>query len=59
MKTFYTLGNVGRSRYVVNYHNGYKSHDDGSPFFDIAIFKSKKAMSEFINGLLYCGYIKL
>jgi hypothetical protein len=59
MKTFYVMHNVGRSRYVVNFHNGYKSHDDGSPFFDIEIFKSKKALTEFTKDLLTIGYIKL
>jgi hypothetical protein len=59
MKTFYIMHNVGRSRYVVNFHDGRKSHQDGSPFFDIEILKSKKALTEFVNGLLYVGYIKL
>ena len=59
MKTFYVLNNVGRSRYVVNFHDGRKSHSDGSPFFDIEIFKSKKALTEFVNDLLYVGYVKL
>jgi hypothetical protein len=59
MRTFYVMNNVGRSRYVVNFHDGMKSHDDGSPFFDIKICKSRKALTEFVNHLLYCGYIKL
>lgn len=59
MKTFYIMHNVGRSRHVVNFHDGYKSHNDGSPFFDIAIFKSRKALSEFTNNLLSIGYNKL
>lgn len=53
------MHNVGRSRYVVNFHDGHKSHKDGSPFFDIETLKSKKALTEFVNGLLYCGYIKI
>lgn len=59
MRTFYIMHNVGRSRHVVNFHDGHKSHNDGSPFFDIAIFKSRKALSEFTNNLLSIGYTKL
>jgi hypothetical protein len=51
--------NVGRSRYVVNLHDGHKAHGDGSPFFDIEILKSKKALNEFTSDLLKCGYIKI
>ena len=43
--------NVGRAKYVVNYSNGDKKHKDGSEFFDIAIFKSKKAKDQFITEL--------
>lgn len=43
--------NVGKAKYVVSYHDGVKKHKDGSKFFDIAIFKNKKKMKEFINKL--------
>jgi putative sterol carrier protein len=43
--------NVGKCKYVVNYSKGDKKHKDGSEFFDIAIFKSKKAMNDFITKL--------
>lgn len=59
MKTFHIIYNVGRSRYVVNLHDGNKQHNDGSPFFDIEILKSKKALTEFTKKLLTIGYIKL
>lgn len=59
MKTFYIMYNVGRSRYVVNFHNGHKAHNDGSPFFDIEILKSKKALTKFVDDLLSVGYVKL
>jgi hypothetical protein len=59
MKTFYVMYNVGRSRYVVNLHDGHKAHGDGSPFFDIEILKSKKALNKFTSDLLKCGYIKI
>ena len=42
MKTFNLMYNVGKAKYVVNYHNGIKKHKDDSPFYDIGIFKNKK-----------------
>lgn len=51
MKQFNILQNVGKSKYVVNFHDGKKLHSDGSPFFDIAIFKNKKDLNKFIKEL--------
>ena len=42
--------NIGKAKYVVNYYQG-KKHDDGSEFWDIAIFKSKIKMHQFIKTL--------
>jgi hypothetical protein len=55
-KTFYTQNNIGTAKYVVSYHNGVKKHRDGSPFFDIAIFRSKKKLRDFVKGLTDAGY---
>ncbi len=51
MKLYNTMMHVGRSKYVVNSHDGVATHRDGSPFFGIAIFKSKKANDKFITSL--------
>ena len=59
MKNFYVQTNIGKSKYVVNYHNGEKKHPDGSEFFDIAIFRNKKTLVEFTNSLQSDGYIEL
>jgi hypothetical protein len=56
MKTFYEQDNIGTAKYTVSYHDGIKTNRDGSPFFGIAIFKSKKKLQEFINKLLSDGY---
>ena len=32
--------NVGSSKYVINFHNGIKKHNDGSNFYDIKTFKN-------------------
>ena len=58
VKQLKTIENVGRAKYVVNYHDGNKSHGDGSPFFDIAIFSNKKSRDKFVNELLSQGYVE-
>ena len=56
MKTFYEQQNIGKSKYVISYHDGTKKHNDGSPFFDIAIFSNNKKKNKFVNGLISKGY---
>ena len=56
MKKFYTQNNIGKAKYIVNYHNGEKKHGDGSDFFDIAIFQNKKKLDKFVLDLQYNGY---
>jgi hypothetical protein len=46
--------NVGKVKYLVSYFDGIKKHLDGSDFWDIACFKSKQKMNEFIAKLT-CG----
>ena len=56
MKQYNIMYNIGACKYVVNFHNGIKRHDDGSSFYDIAIFKNKKKMNAFVNDLVRDGY---
>jgi hypothetical protein len=56
MKTHYIQNNIGKAKYVVNYHNGTKRYPDGSEFFDIAVFKSKSKLNTFIGELTKAGY---
>lgn len=58
MLTFYTQDNIGSTKYVVNYHDGKKTHNDGSPFFDMATFKNKKKRDAFCHELKQKGYTK-
>lgn len=57
MKRYYLQSNIGKVKYVVNYHNGIKKHPDGSDFFDVAIFKNKLKRSKFIKQL-QCNHYK-
>ena len=58
MKMYNVMYNIGKSKYVVNYHDGLKKHWDGSPFFDISIFKNKIKLNKFIKELKEEGFIK-
>jgi len=55
-KEYYEQHGIGRAKYAVNYHNGNKTHEDGSPFYDLALFSNKKALASFIDGLKTKGY---
>lgn len=57
-KVYDEMMNVGKSNYVVNFHDGEKKHKDGSPFFDIAIFKNKVEKDKFVKDLESKGYSK-
>jgi hypothetical protein len=50
--------NVGSTKYLLNYHDGVKTHKDGSPFYDIELFKNKKKMELFIETLASQGYVE-
>ena len=55
-KLFRTGNNIGKAKYTVSDHDGVQTHKDGSPFFGISIFKSKKKRQEFIDKLVKEGY---
>lgn len=55
-KHYYQTFGIGKSKYVVNYYDGKKKHNDGSPFYDIAIFKNKIELEKFLDKLTKEGY---
>lgn len=58
MKRFNCRHNVGSAKYVVNFHDGIKTHPDGSPFFDIALFNNRKKRDMLVRQLLREGYVE-
>ena len=58
MKNFYIHYNIGKSKYVVKFHDGEVFYSDGSPFYDIKIFKNKVLLGRFIKELLNSGYVE-
>lgn len=55
-KQYNLTHNVGSSKYVVNFHDGEKTHADGSPFFDIRIFSNMRKRDAFLRELKHLGY---
>lgn len=56
MKKYNTMTNVGKCKYLINYHDGIKKHKDGSEFFDIKIHSNKINHNNFIKRLIEKGY---
>ena len=44
--------NIGKVKYLVSFYDGIKMHKDGSEFWDIRCFSSKRKMYEFIKTLV-------
>jgi hypothetical protein len=58
-KMYNVMFSIGRAKYVVNYHDGVKTHGDGSRFFDMAIFRNKVDLNNFIDALERNNYKKV
>ena len=56
MKTFNTQTNIGKCKYIINFHDGIKTHADGSIFFDLNILNTKKDFQARKKQLLNQGY---
>lgn len=56
MKTFKVNPQIGKVRHSVSFHDGEKTHNDGSPFFDLSIFKRKGDKEKFVKELRGKGY---
>lgn len=56
-KVYNEMYGVGKSKYVVNFHDGEKTHKDGSPFFDMRIFKNKIEKDNFVKDLKSKGFV--
>ena len=55
-KEYHWTTGIGKSKYVVNFHNGTSTHKDGSDFYDMKIFRNRPDMEAFISELVKKGY---
>ena len=58
MRRYNLKHNVGKVKYLLSYHDGVKTHKDGSDFFDIATFSNKSKLAIFIKSLQIAGYVE-
>lgn len=56
MKEFRSQESIGKAKYLVSHHDGVKTHRDGSPFFDLAVFRNKRKRDRFVSDLKKSGY---
>jgi len=57
-KSFYTMDNIGSTKYSINPYDGKATHKDGSPFYGIQTFKNKKTYEKAKADLIKQGYIE-
>ncbi|MFA7219076.1 MAG: hypothetical protein WC119_00930 [Synergistaceae bacterium] len=57
MKKYNLQYNVGNAKYVVNFTDGHRRHNDGSAFYDIRTFKNKKKQESFVKELIEKGFV--
>lgn len=57
MKTYHYTHRIGNSRHCVSYHDGAKTHQDGSPRFDLEICCNKRRLAAFLKRLHAQGYV--
>lgn len=55
---FYKQDNIGTVKYSVSFHDGEKTHRDGSPFFDFRTFTNKKLRDKFCKELKRKNYVE-
>lgn len=55
-KYYYVQYNIGNAKYVLNYHDGFRKHPDGSDSMLIEIFKNKAKLRDRIKILQEEGY---
>ena len=55
---FYIMHNIGKCKYVLNYHTFGRYHKDGSMFYDCELFSNKKKLSARIAELKKAGYVE-
>jgi hypothetical protein len=58
MKQYEQKNNIGKAKYTISKSDGVQTHKDGSLFWDIAIFKNKKNLNNYIEKIESEGFVK-
>lgn len=56
MKTYKVNPQIGKAKHSISFHDGEKTHPDGSQFWDIKIFRTQKQKINFEKSLIKQGY---
>jgi len=56
MDKIYNETRMARGFHLVSFHDGVKTHHDGSPFFDVRLFKRERDAAKFARDLKKSGY---
>lgn len=57
MKVYIDHPPVGKCKHLVSFHDGVKTHRDGTPFFDLRTARNKKQKERIIRQLKREGYV--
>lgn len=57
-RNFYIQDRIGRARHCVSFHDGVKTHNDGSRFYDMKICGNKRNRDRFLAQLRREGYVE-
>lgn len=58
-KQFKVNPQIGTARHSVSFHDGIQTHRDGSAFFALYIFRTKRKLTVFVNKLKREGYAEV
>jgi len=58
MKSFRINPPIGTAHHSISYHDGVQTHRDGSPFWGIEIFKTRRAKDKQARKLRRQGYVE-
>lgn len=56
MKQYRLNHQIGSTKHSVSFHDGEKTHRDGSPFWDLKITRTKRDKLRFVKALAADGY---
>lgn len=56
-KKFYEMYGIGTTKYSVHMHDGVQTHQDGSPFYGIALFRNRRKKDQYVRELKRQGYV--
>jgi hypothetical protein len=57
-RNFYERFGIGATKYSVHTHDGVSTHQDGSPFYGMALFRNRRKKDQYVRELKRQGYVE-